>query len=115
MQMKTIRFGIIGCGLMGREFASAAARWCHLLEMNARPRTLARQTRRQIFWLRDTGGSCEKSLLVYRRPGIAPHGCHSSCAINGDDIFVSRFHRLLFFENSGNWERTALDNLTCQM
>ena len=25
-----IRFGIIGCGLMGREFASAAARWCHL-------------------------------------------------------------------------------------
>lgn len=30
--MKAIRFGIIGCGLMGREFASASARWCHLLE-----------------------------------------------------------------------------------
>ena len=27
--MKTIRFGLIGCGLMAREFASAAARWCH--------------------------------------------------------------------------------------
>ena len=27
---KKIKFGIIGCGLMGREFASAAARWCHL-------------------------------------------------------------------------------------
>jgi predicted dehydrogenase len=27
---RTIRFGIIGAGLMGREFASAAARWCHL-------------------------------------------------------------------------------------
>jgi predicted dehydrogenase len=27
----TVRFGIIGCGLMGREFASAASRWCHLL------------------------------------------------------------------------------------
>ncbi|MHB1453864.1 MAG: Gfo/Idh/MocA family protein [Saccharofermentanales bacterium] len=27
---KNINFGIIGCGLMGREFASAAARWCHL-------------------------------------------------------------------------------------
>jgi len=25
-----IRFGVIGCGLMGREFASAASRWCHL-------------------------------------------------------------------------------------
>ncbi|WP_216086352.1 Gfo/Idh/MocA family protein [Marinomonas posidonica] len=35
--MKTIRFGIIGCGLMGREFASAAARWLHLVNSNARP------------------------------------------------------------------------------
>lgn len=32
-----IRFGIIGGGLMGREFASAAARWCHLLDPPARP------------------------------------------------------------------------------
>ncbi len=30
MPKKFINFGIIGCGLMGREFASAAARWCHL-------------------------------------------------------------------------------------
>lgn len=35
--MCTIRFGIIGCGLMGREFASAAARWCHLVDAPARP------------------------------------------------------------------------------
>ena len=34
---KKIRFGIIGCGLMGREFASAAARWCHLTEDVAIP------------------------------------------------------------------------------
>ena len=39
--MKTIRFGIIGCGLMGREFASAAARWCHLLDLNVRPEITA--------------------------------------------------------------------------
>ncbi len=39
--MKTIRFGIIGCGLMGREFASAAARWCHLPEMTSRPEIVA--------------------------------------------------------------------------
>jgi predicted dehydrogenase len=38
---RTIRFGIIGCGLMGREFASAAARWCHLLDMSARPEIVA--------------------------------------------------------------------------
>lgn len=35
--MRTICFGIIGCGLMGREFASAAARRCHLAEMDVRP------------------------------------------------------------------------------
>ncbi len=34
---RKIRFGIIGCGLMGREFASAAARWCHLTEDVAVP------------------------------------------------------------------------------
>jgi predicted dehydrogenase len=32
-----IRFGIIGLGLMGREFASAAARWMHLSDVEARP------------------------------------------------------------------------------
>ncbi len=30
-ERKQIRFGIIGLGLMGRELASAMARWCHLL------------------------------------------------------------------------------------
>ena len=39
--MKTVRFGIIGCGLMGREFASAAARWCHLPDMLVRPEIVA--------------------------------------------------------------------------
>jgi len=34
MQGKTIRFGIIGLGLMGKEFASAVARWFHLLDDN---------------------------------------------------------------------------------
>lgn len=34
MKGKTIRFGIIGLGLMGKEFASAVARWCHLLDNN---------------------------------------------------------------------------------
>jgi predicted dehydrogenase len=34
---RIIRFGVIGCGLMGREFASAAARWCHLLDVDFQP------------------------------------------------------------------------------
>jgi len=39
--MNTLRFGIIGGGLMGREFASAAARWCHLLNLDVRPEIVA--------------------------------------------------------------------------
>jgi predicted dehydrogenase len=39
--MRTVNFGIIGCGLMGREFASAAARWCHLPDMTVRPEIVA--------------------------------------------------------------------------
>ncbi len=38
---RVIRFGIIGCGLMGREFASAAARWLHLTDTRARPEIVA--------------------------------------------------------------------------
>ncbi len=39
--MKIVRFGIIGAGLMGREFASTIARWCHLPQMDVRPELLA--------------------------------------------------------------------------
>lgn len=39
--MKKIRFGMIGAGLMGREFASAVARWCHLKDVPATPELIA--------------------------------------------------------------------------
>ncbi|KGX84560.1 Gfo/Idh/MocA family protein [Pontibacillus marinus] len=32
-----IRFGVIGCGLMGREFASVVSRWCHLEDVHFKP------------------------------------------------------------------------------
>jgi predicted dehydrogenase len=35
--MKTVRFGIIGLGLMGRELASAVSRWGHLENIGVRP------------------------------------------------------------------------------
>ncbi len=35
--MDTVRFGIIGCGLMGREFASATARFAHLEGLDFEP------------------------------------------------------------------------------
>src|SRR5438093_4785851 len=37
MADRVVRFGIIGGGLMGREFASAAARWVHLADIGVRP------------------------------------------------------------------------------
>ncbi len=38
---RVIKFGVIGCGLMGREFASSAARWLHLADTVARPEIVA--------------------------------------------------------------------------
>ncbi len=39
--MKKIKFGIIGLGLMGREFASATARWMHLNNLDIAPEIVA--------------------------------------------------------------------------
>ena len=38
---RIVKFGVIGCGLMGKEFASSAARWLHLKEPRARPEIVA--------------------------------------------------------------------------
>ncbi|MBZ0286322.1 MAG: Gfo/Idh/MocA family oxidoreductase [Anaerolineae bacterium] len=37
MARRPIHFGVIGLGLMGREFGSAVARWCHLLNLDFMP------------------------------------------------------------------------------
>lgn len=37
MAKQRIRFGVIGLGLMGREFGSAVARWMHLLDLDFAP------------------------------------------------------------------------------
>ncbi|MDP9351665.1 MAG: Gfo/Idh/MocA family oxidoreductase [Chloroflexota bacterium] len=41
MAKQIIRFGVIGAGLMGREFAAATARWGSLLDLEARPEIVA--------------------------------------------------------------------------
>ena len=41
MPEQTVNFGVIGCGLMGREFASASLRWLHLKADLPRPVILA--------------------------------------------------------------------------
>ena len=66
--MKTIHFGIIGCGLMGREFASAAARWCHLPEMDVRPEIVAicDQNADVLRWYTDNFSSIRQATPDYR-------------------------------------------------
>ncbi|MGD8500782.1 MAG: Gfo/Idh/MocA family oxidoreductase [Phycisphaerales bacterium] len=68
--MKTIRFGIIGCGMMGREFASAAARWFHLPEMSVRPEIVAicRRTLspEKINWFKDNIPTIRQVTSDYR-------------------------------------------------
>lgn len=66
--METIRFGIIGCGLMGREFASAAARWCHLPQMQVRPEIVAVCNRRPspFGWFREHFPSIRQAVSDYR-------------------------------------------------
>ena len=41
MSKRLIRFGLIGCGLMGGESASAAGRWCYLQDLDFQPQIVA--------------------------------------------------------------------------
>ena len=93
--MKTVRFGIIGCGLMGREFASAAARWCHLPEIDVRPEIVAvcDQNAGLLPWYTDHFPSIRQATPDYREllgnPAVeavycaVPHHLHQEiyCAV----------------------------------
>ena len=86
--MDTVSFGIIGGGLMGREFASAAARWCHLPEMNVRPEIVAicDTNETAITWFRNNFESITQVTDDYRKllanPNVeavyiaVPHNLH---------------------------------------
>jgi predicted dehydrogenase len=88
--MTTIRFGVIGGGLMGREFASAAARWSHLLEMPARPEIVSVCSRRtdSLDWFRKSVSTATQFTTDYREvlanPAVeavyiaVPHMLHES-------------------------------------
>ncbi len=88
--MKTLRFGIIGCGMMGREFASAAARWFHLPQMSMRPEIVAICRRdispEKVNWFKDNIPTIKQITSDYRElldnPGVeavyvsVPHNLH---------------------------------------
>ena len=64
---KEIRFGLIGLGLMGREFASAAMRWSHLTNLDARPvLTAACDTNEGAFgWFKQNVSTLEFTTTDY--------------------------------------------------
>ena len=48
--MDTVKLGVIGLGLMGRELGSVVARWCHLTDAAAKPEITAVCSRRESSW-----------------------------------------------------------------
>ncbi len=92
--MRTVKFGIIGLGLMGREFGSAAARWCHLTEMNCRPEIVAvcDANERLFDWFTGNFASVRLATTDYRELladdeveavyCAVPHNLHESLYID---------------------------------
>jgi len=68
MPPTTIRFGLIGCGLMAREFASAVQRWAHLTAMDVRPRVVAVAGTRDasLRWFTDNLSGITTAVTDYR-------------------------------------------------
>jgi len=66
--MKKINFGIIGLGLMGREFASAAARWSHLPDMGIKPEIIAicDQNQANFPWYLDNISTINQYVTDYK-------------------------------------------------
>ena len=66
--MRTVKFGIIGLGLMGREFASAAARWFHLPDMDIKPEIIAicDQNQATFPWYSDNISSISQYVTDYK-------------------------------------------------
>ena len=66
--MKTVKFGVIGCGLMGREFGSAALRWCHLTDLDVRPEIVAVCDANPVMtaWFQDNLSTVRQVTADYR-------------------------------------------------
>jgi predicted dehydrogenase len=93
--MRTVRFGVIGLGLMGKEFASAASRWCHLTGMDIRPEIVsicdADISESKTGWFISNFPSVKQVTKDYREvmsnPGIealyiaVPHNLHAEIYI----------------------------------
>jgi predicted dehydrogenase len=69
MSQALVRFGIIGGGLMGREFASNVARWCHLVEPPVKAQITAVASGREstLEWFKTVSTSIAFLTTDYRQ------------------------------------------------
>jgi predicted dehydrogenase len=65
---KKVKFGMIGCGLMGREFAVASVRWPALLQTTAQPEIIAIcDVNKDLFnWYTDNFNSIKTATTDYQ-------------------------------------------------
>jgi len=83
MQKREIHFGIIGCGLMGREFASAAERWSHLLDQDVVPRIVGvcDTNRNMLNWFTENIDTLQIATQDYHELLSTPHIEAIYCAV----------------------------------
>jgi len=86
MTKQIINFGIIGCGPMGREFASAAARWLHLDGLPFAPRVVAvcSRTEASMAWFQRNVSTVEQATTDYRELLANPNVDAVYCAVPHD-------------------------------
>ena len=67
MSNNTVSFAVIGAGMMAKEFASAAARWCHLNGNGLKPQIIAAASRSDasLGWFRDQIPTLEQASTDY--------------------------------------------------
>lgn len=89
LAQRVVNFGIIGCGLMGREFASAAARWLHLADpATGRPFPVAPRITAvcdvnpaMMDWFTSNLGTVSLATTDYRELLAAPNVEAVYCAV----------------------------------
>jgi len=103
--MKSVNIGIIGGGLMGREMASAFARWCALTDVSVRPvlTAVADLNPATLSWF-DCIPSCTQKTTDYKallaNPDVdvvyvaVPHNLHEQLYCDvlaaGKDLFAEK-------------------------